>query len=124
MPIKKYMIQNSGINLHFSSQNLGQVAAYKHICKDKFADVLLNPVHVNLDAIGLLRTKKCMKAFEANNKVRSESLKHSKIPCSSKSKSTDSKVKCLSNIEEVISEFMLEKHITDDWQLLTRSVMS
>ena len=58
MSVKKYMIQNFGINLHFSSQNLGYVAAYKFICKGKSTDdVLLSPDHVNLNAIGSPRTK-------------------------------------------------------------------
>ena len=117
MPSKKYMIQNVGVNLHFSSQNLGYVAAYKYICKNKSTDdVLLNPGHVNLNTIGSPHTTKFMKAFEANAKVRRESVKHSETPCSSKSKSTHSKLKRLSNVE--LSEFMLENNITDNCQLL------
>ena len=65
MPVKKYMIQNFGINLHFSSQNLGYVAAYKYICKGKSTDVvLLSPDHVNLNAIGSPRTKNVWKLFQ------------------------------------------------------------
>ena len=79
MPSKKYMIQNVGVNLHFSSQNLGYVAAYKYICKNKSTDdVLLNPGHVNLNTIGSPHTTKFMKAFEANAKVRRESVKQVK----------------------------------------------
>ena len=111
------MLQNFGINLHFSSQNLGYVAAYKYICKGKSTnDVLLIQGYVNLNAFGSPRTKKCMKAFAANAKVHRKSLKHSETPCSSKSKSTHSKLKRLSNVE--VSEFMLGNNITDDCQLL------
>ena len=117
MPIKKYMIQNFGKNLHFSSQNLGYVAAYQYICKDKSpGDVLLSPGHVNFHAIGSARTKRCMKSFAANAKVRRESLEHSETPCSSKSKIPQSKVKRLSNVE--VFEFILGKNITDESQLL------
>ena len=76
MTINKCMIQHFGINLYFSSQNLGYVAAYKYICKDKSTDyVLLSPGHVNLNAIDSPHNKKCIKAFAANAKVCWEHLK-------------------------------------------------
>ena len=64
LPIKKFTLQQYGVNLHFSSQDTGYVTAYMYICKKKS----LNEVHhssgrTNLTDIVSPRTKKCMKAF-------------------------------------------------------------
>ena len=56
-----------------------------------------------------------MKAFAANANVRRECLKYCETPCSSKSKSTHSKIKRLSNVE--VPEFMLMNNTADDDQL-------
>lgn len=57
-----------------------------------------------------------MKTFAANAKACRGNPDNNQTPCSSKTKNTHSKVKHLSNVE--VSEFMLEKNITDDSQLL------
>lgn len=57
--IKGSTQRRHGIVLHFSSQALGYVAAYRYVAKNKQDnEVLRSPNHPDLSLLGSLRTKK------------------------------------------------------------------
>ena len=119
LPLKRYAEKHFNIELHFSSQNLGYIAGYKYICKQKGeCEVLHSEGHPNLSDIGSPKTKKCMKAFSKKSKLIKEGKRKSASSStqSSSSESQPSKAKRLSNVQ--VAEFVIQNDVKDDEHLL------
>ena len=66
--VKEQLKSKHNINVHFSDNSLGYIAAYRYIFKsDK--GVLHNENHPDLRDISSPRTKTCMKAIKAKKKT-------------------------------------------------------
>ena len=113
--VSKYLQDKHKIQVNFSNEHCGYVAAYRYVCKDKdLQEVLHSPGHTNLSQVGSPRTKNAMNKFSANaRKCRSEE------PTPSSSSSTKPKVskpKRLSNTD--IAEFLIKNNLKTENELM------
>ena len=113
-PIKSFISQRYGIEVHFSAQHCGYVAAYRYVIKNKpITEVLHSPDHTNLNVIGSPKTKKAMQKFSENAKRRKSGA------CNNPQEETPqqpcTKSKRLSNAD--VASFLVQNNIRSDTQL-------
>ena len=78
--IKNSIMQTHGVNLHFSSQHVGYVAAYRYLLKSNaIEDVLHSPGHTDMQTIKRPKTKDAMKGNSSKGKKRKSSVDKNQI---------------------------------------------
>lgn len=105
--VKKFLVDNHGVTVHFSDKHDSYYSAYKYVTKAD-ENVHCSPDHPNLKEIGSPKTNKCISAYRDKRK---------KTPRQEKEKSKVQRR--LSNFD--VSEFMVQENVRTDIELFAKA---
>lgn len=115
-PIRNSIYARYGISINFALKEVGYVAAYRYVTKEKpISEVLHSEGHTKMESIGSPRTKKAMKGNSQKRRsvFKSDTFQSKK----KKSEHPNAKARRLSNSD--VSEFIVKNHIRKEEELMT-----